>query len=250
MDNKKVENKKHMSNKKKFWVGMSALAAVGAITATVAYFSSVHEFNKDTFSTHEYSISTQKVLDEDAISKMVPNKSTAVQVSATNEGSVPALARVTYQTRPLTNKGTPWGNDTTTGFTDVKLEEIENWKFTLNAGTKFEQSGDSNDKAYYLTKVLTAKDTPDAMAIHLTNVTYTGNGTKGTTTTDTKSSENTPTLKTYINKYTVGQDGIELKVKIETIQATNEHGATLTNDDLGTGAKVRTAWEAIRTAQI
>lgn len=42
MDNKKVENKKHMSNKKKFWVGMSALAAVGAITATVAYFQSIH----------------------------------------------------------------------------------------------------------------------------------------------------------------------------------------------------------------
>ena len=66
--------KKKMTNKKKFWIGMSSLAAVGVITATVAYFSSWHVFQPDTLKSLGYSVSATKLLDPTAVNNVLENK--------------------------------------------------------------------------------------------------------------------------------------------------------------------------------
>ena len=249
MDNKKVENKKQMSNKKKFWVGMSALAAVGAITATVAWFTANQTFNSPNYASNGYSVSFQHVFDTDTdkLQNAQPGQSFDETVAATNEGDNPVLVRITY------NKIVD--GETTEGV-DVE-NDLYPWAAyvdTANFGQKKTDDGQvGDDKAFYYTKPLKQGET----ATHLKKVMlHPGYGQEdGDITKKEQQTSDGTTWQDGVLDNSCGDKVIfstpdlsfQLVAKIETIQATNGNGVTL--DDFNSVDAAKTAWEALLFGQ-
>lgn len=234
MDNKKVENKKQMSNKKKFWVGMSALAAVGVITATVAYFTASHDFSP-AYTATGYSVSFQNVFDPENNNNLHPGQTIKEEIGATNNNDNPVLIKVTY------DKVGAFGID------------LENDIAPLIATIDEDNFERGTDGSYYYKTTLAKGQT----ATHLKEITLdsafgssedmvTEKTAYKTDSTDWVEGESEPE-GAIGNQYTYSTDdtNFQISAKIETIQATKPDGTTLTNEDLGTGAKVKDAWEAL-----
>lgn len=244
MDNKKVENKKQMSNKKKFWVGMSALAAVGAITATVAWFTANQTFNSPNYASKGYSVSFQHVFDTDTakLQNAQPGQSFDETVAATNEGENPVLVRITY------NKIVD--GETTEGV-DVE-NDLYPWAATVdmaNFGQKKTDGHVGDDKAFYYTKPLNKGET----ATHLSKVTLqSGYGQEAGDIT--KREQQTSDGTTWQDGTVTGAKGdkvifstpdlsFQLVAKIETIQATDKNGVTVS--DFNSVDAAQTAWKNV-----
>lgn len=236
MDNKKVENKKQMSNKKKFWVGMSALAAVGVITATVAYFTTSHEFN-NSYKNGGYSVEVRDIINEQEADKMYPGQTINTDVTVDNTGATPLLTRISYidMENPDSNGKGIELSQYPTATTLLKLTAGGNGsnKFVYN----------STDGCYYYQGVLT--NTTDPVQ-HLDSVTYQGNAISGTDAeyvTDYKTAKDADTWGdgegldyTFGTRNTANFNSVErqyiFQAKVETVQATDENGDLLTDGDL------------------
>lgn len=250
--------KKKMTNKKKFWIGMSSLAAVGVITATVAYFSSTHEFLPDTLKTKNYNVTTEKLLDTAEAQKMTPNKALNAEVKVTNNGDIPILARITYywtgDIAMLDSDGeirTGTTENTAINLGSNSLKGL-GWNFDVTNNFECGKDSDGND-VYYYKGVIAG----EGVAQHLKSITYKGQGGVKTddysTTTDgtnwSKTIAEGASLKGEKYEYTLSNNAT-LKVKVETIQATDEDGNVLNEnslkeegEDVVTVNAVKRAWD-------
>lgn len=249
MDNKKVENKKHMSNKKKFWVGMSALAAVGAITATVAYFQTNHGF-ANSYISPNYSVTVKQVFDQAEASDAFPGKTIDTNISVENNGSAPVLARITYVAGSSDGGEISW-RDGETGM-DLENNLAKGWTAGFNTGTKFER--DTTDGSYYYVGVLDEKE----IAAHLKSLTleknaYDGNNTSESniyfTGTEWKGElGDGETQKGSGKTFDAGTNPMYIKAVVETVQATGIDGKRLTDKDITNLATAKEKWQAIKSA--
>lgn len=243
MDNKKVENKKHMSNKKKFWVGMSALAAVGAITATVAWFTASKDLSSE-YTATGYSVSFQGVFDPENNSNLHPGQTIKEEIGATNNKDNPVLIRVTYSKVGGTEEGT----GTTNGI-NIK-SDIAPLSATIDED-KFERG---TDGSYYYKTTLAKGQT----ATHLKAITLdSAFGSSGDMVTETTADTTDGThwvpkepgqpgqAGAIGNQFTYSTDDTNfgISAKIETIQATKPDGTSL--GELGSAEAVKTAWDKL-----
>lgn len=264
MDNKKVENKKHMSNKKKFWVGMSALAAVGVITATVAYFSSFDQFTNE-YSNKSYSVQVQDVIDTDKAKTMTPGETVNTDVTVKNLGKTPIITRIKY-IRSGYNSDTdeitwPEGGASAKGVELPSKADGGNYElYTLLNTDKFLYN--DTDGYYYCNQILDE----NAALQHLDAFTYDvslggeGNGEPSATTQypseigennlpsawsndaqkyEGNSKYGTGSVTTY-KRFPSGVIAV-----IETIQATDEKGKKLTIQSDVTAATLAGYWTAL-----
>lgn len=256
MENKKVENKKQMSNKKKFWVGMSALAAVGVITATVAYFTTWHSFDNP-FKIAKTSVTISELYDTEAASHVVPGETIPADVSICNNSTdtVPIMARIKYVQKTDGKDFNNWSSDDfvnapglnlTTYFGDSSLWQAN---FSESDVSGFEQvPGAAADGFYYYKGVIN----PEETVHHLESLTLkttatptntstenytegtgwsTGDGLLGNGVSGARKTEKT--VDTY--------DG-EIYVYVETTQATDGAGNMLTSDDINSAGAAKEAW--------
>lgn len=236
MDNKKVENKKQMSNKKKFWVGMSALAAVGAITATVAWFTAIRDFSPE-YTAKGYSVSFQEVFDPKNNSNLHPGQTIKEEIGATNNNDNPVLIRVTY--------GKIEGLEETK---NINIEtDIDPLSATIDT-TNFKKGANN---VYYYKKPLAKGET----ATHLKEITLQNTfGSSEDMVTETTADTTNGTHWVQKEPDQPGQAGaignqftystndtiFQINAKIETIQATKPDGTTLDAD-----VDVETAWNQL-----
>ena len=236
MDNKKVENKKQMSNKKKFWVGMSALAAVGAITATVAWFTAIQDFSPE-YTATGYSVSFQGVFDPENNRNLHPGQTIKEEIGATNNKDNPVLIRVTY--------GKMEGLEETK---NINIEtDIDPLSATIDT-TNFKKGANN---VYYYKKPLAKGET----ATHLKEITLQntfGSSEEMVTKTTADTTDGThwvpkepgqPGQAGAIGNqctYSTNDTNFQITAKIETIQATKPDGTTLDAD-----VDVETAWNQL-----
>ena len=257
MDNKKVENKKQMSNKKKFWVGMAALAAVGIITTTVAWFTSSHQFTNK-FNVAQTSITVTQLLNREKALKMVPGRQENLDIRVKNTSTEePMLARIRY-----VNVGE---NDTETSLAgadlakkagiEITAAKDKDYLFTPVDGNKFTYN--SADGWYYYVGVI-PKDTE---VQHLDYVTLstdfvgTGNNTYSTTT-DENLDPNNPDKSTWNQlqgptpddatgfRATLNSGNLvsNIAAVVETTQATTADGETIDESAIGNLDAAVKAW--------
>lgn len=219
---------------------MSALAAVGAITATVAWFTANQTFNSPNYASKGYSVSFQHVFDTDTakLQNAQPGQSFDETVAATNEGDNPVLVRITY------NKIV---NNVTTEGVDVE-NDLYPWVATVDTAN-FGQNQTGDDKAFYYTKPLNKGE----IATHLKKVMLHpgyGQGDGDITKKEQQTSDGT----TWQDGTVTGAKGdkvifstpdlsFQLVAKIETIQATNKNGVTLS--DFNSVEDAQAAWETL-----
>ncbi|MGN1043875.1 MAG: hypothetical protein ACI4PR_03635 [Acutalibacteraceae bacterium] len=226
--------KKKMTNKKKFWIGMSSLAAIGAITATVAYFSSVHVFNPDTLKSLGYSVSATKLLDSAAIQDMSSDRKVNADVMVKNEGNGPILARITYY----------WQSTLTDEAAAIELDnnDLTDKGWTFNANSSFLKG---SDKSYYYKGII-----GEGLEVqHLDEISYSGSKNYGGDTKYTTNNGSTwvdevvGTVNGEKKTYYFGESKTGyLTVVVETVQATDASGAALTVPESATAETLRGYW--------
>lgn len=227
--------KKKMTNKKKFWIGMSSLAAVGIITATVAYFSSVHVFENDTLKSLGYGVKVTKLLDSGAIQDMASDRRVNADVTVENTGDGPILTRITYY----------WQNNLSDMPTAIDLGSNyltnNGWTFTVT-GANFVKG---NDNSYYYKGIIEKNGTVQ----HLDEISYSGaesysGSTKYTDKSNPTTEEDWKSVDELVSSskgerqtYSFGSptEGY-LTVVVETIQATKADGAALNSEDINAGS--------------
>lgn len=267
--------KKKMTNKKKFWIGMSSLAAVGVITATVAYFSSQHRYSNQ-FKNQEYKVTTTQVFDRESAQSMVPGQIESLDINVTNKGDTPVLARIKYVSLSDDElKAKNWDTDKDgfveqtelpinafDDYTGINIQGTfggmygEDFQGIVAEGTNFEKG----DDGYYYYKGILRKN---GEAHHLGGIKLLANGTLSHATGDTpeyntdgsenwiedKGGVSNSTIKKYRITSTSGTATCNLFAVIETIQATNETGAELEASNLTDVTSVATAWSALTNPQ-
>lgn len=231
MDNKKVENKKQMSNKKKFWVGMSALAAVGIITATVAYFQSIHPYDPNSYQTRDYSVETQNIIDEDTAATLYSGQTVNTDVTVENKGEVPILTRIAYydSNKAVSESNPAKGEELLTSYPTNDVP----YTFHLDESTKDKFLYNSADGCYYYKGVLT---NTDGVVKHLDSVTCTSANADANISSSHKFLQGDDTWgdntarrgSKQVTEFT-GKD-FSMKVVIETVQATDTDGNPLKSD--------------------
>lgn len=273
MDNKKVENKKHMSNKKKFWLGMSALAAVGVITGTVAYFSTTNKFENNQYNTKNYTVEVRDIIDTEKSKSMMPGETVNTDVIVKNTGDIPVLTRIKYlKATEFDAQGNPtkWNEDDSVGL-DLSSNSGEEGQdvYTVENSDKFlydkgAEGTTGSQGYYYCTSILGT----GAEIKHLDAFTYSGAvGNNEDTSTETtqypsevgenkipstwsgdeqyKENSKYGTQKTTTYK----QFPSGLKVIVETIQATKKDGTPLTAEDVDTLDEVQAIWKTLTGEQ-
>lgn len=240
--------KKKMTNKKKFWIGMSSLAAIGVITATVAYFWSTHTFDSDTIKSLGYSVYATKVLDTTAAKNMISGQTLDADVKVANKGATPILARITYTWKDGSETYKD-GKAIKIDGEDASLKDL-GFTFTLDkdSGSEFEYA----DGVYYYKGKIETSGEGDTHApnecTHLKSITYNdvvgteGDDHEGTLTDPAKTPDGESIANSKQITYTVDGASGELTVKVETIQATKSDGTELNGNDLTTAVKVANAW--------
>lgn len=256
---KREQAKKPMSNKKKFWVGMSALAAVGAITATVAYFSSSDQFTNE-YSNKSYSVQVQDVIDTEKAKTMTPGETVNTDVTVKNLGKTPIITRIKY-IRAGYNADTdeitwPEGGASATGVELPSTTAGGNYElYTLLNTDKFLYN--ETDGYYYCKQILDE----NASLQHLDKFTYdnsvgkNGGGSKTTSQYPSEVGENNiPSTWAEDGQYkqygtqkttTYKQFPSGVMAVIETIQATDKDGNDLTIQGEVTAANLADYWKAL-----
>lgn len=251
MDNKKVENKKHMSNKKKFWVGMAALAAVGVITTTVAWFTSSHQFTNK-FNVAKTGIIVTQLLDRTKALKMVPGRKENLDIKVKNTSTEePMLARIKYvhvdENTTEANLGTNLAQEV-----GLDVEGFEqDYLFTAVDGNKFTYN--SADGWYYYVGVIPA----GSEVQHLDYVTLStdfvglGNNKYSTTTVENPTTDNDWTdwtgapldnIKGFRSTLNSVDYVSNIAAVVETTQATYSDGTTLGDNYVDSVGAAKEAW--------
>lgn len=239
--------------KSKTFLAWLALGVGALIISTMAYFYSSHSFDPNTFRAAKYSVTTQELLDESAAQNLEIGQEIPAEISVTNNGEVPIMVRMQFLI-----DGTP---------ADVRYpKNTPGWKFNMASYTEgnylayIEEQG-----TLYDIQVIPPKSGETATTCkYLKSITYLGSDNikseetseytsdesvwdKSDPSTATWSETEPTTGKTGKKKTYKASKGMNLKVKIETIQATDENGKEIT---IQTGDSSRTMlayWNALLT---
>lgn len=237
--------------KSKTFLAWLALGVGALIISTMAYFYSSHSFGPNTFRAAKYSVTTQELLDESAAQNLEIGQEIPAEISVTNNGEVPIMVRMQFLI-----DGTA---------ADVRdSANTPGWKFNMAPYTE------GNYLAYikeqgtlYDIQVIPPKSGETATTCkYLKSITYLGSDNIKSEETSEYTSDNSdwnkndpstatwdkaePTTgKTGEKKTYKASKGMNLKVKIETLQATNTQGKEIT---IQTGDSSRTMlayWNAL-----
>lgn len=235
--------------KSKTFLAWLALGVGALIISTMAYFYSSHSFGPNTFRVAKYSVTTQELLDESAAQNLEFGQEIPAEISVTNNGEVPIMVRMQFLI-----------DDKPADVRDSK--NTPGWQFNMATGAEGNQLAYIPEEGtLYDIQVIPPKSGETATTCkYLKSITYLGDGTSQTTsgyTTDKSDwSTTSPSTATWDKaEPTTGKTGekktyssnmsMNLKVKIETIQATDENGKEIT---IQTGDSSRTMldyWNAL-----
>lgn len=235
--------------KSKTFLAWLALGVGALIISTMAYFYSSHSFGPNTFRAAKYSVTTQELLDESAAQNLEIGQEIPAEISVTNNGEVPIMVRMQFL---IDNKPA-----------DVRYSKnTPGWQFNMATVAEGNQLGYIKDEGtLYDIQVIPPKSGETATTFkYLKSITYLGDGTSQTTsgyTTDKSDWSTTspstatwdkaePTTgKTGEKKTYKASKGMNLKVKIETIQATDENGKEITIPDGASALNMQAYWSRL-----
>lgn len=220
--------------KSKTFLAWLALGVGALIISTMAYFYSSHSFGSNTFRAAKYSVTTQELLDESAAQNLEIGQEIPAEISVTNNGEVPIMVRMQFLI-----DGTP---------ADVRYpKNTPGWKFNMASYTEGNYLGYIEEQGtLYDIQVIPPKSGETATTCkYLKSITYLGSDNikseetseytsdesvwdKNDPSTATWSETEPTTGKTGEKKSYKASKGMNLKVKIETIQATDENGKEVT----------------------
>lgn len=245
MDNKKVENKKQMSNKKKFWIGMSSLAAIGIITATIAYFQASHEF-KNEFVASSYNVTIQQIFDKEAASRMFPGQTVEADVSVKNNATSPILARVKYVPGIVEDGNIKWSENETVSLDNLGDAWTASYSETFSRVSENPDTNNKDDGYYYYTGVLgEGEEAHHLKSLTLKSTIYNKDGkTEYYNGEDWIQEE---TKKGERKTVGTGDALVYFKAVVETIQATNKDGTELIMGDTPSAKDIQGAWTTLTT---
>lgn len=206
-----------MKNKKPI-IALGALAVLGLIGGTIAYFTSEATFD-NVFTTAVYKTKSTEVFN--APDNWLPGETITKTVTTTNEGSIPVAVRVSTSekwtlengnevTFPLTIDGTEYY---TNGSRDLVTLD-----YNASKGTKWLESSDTSDKHLYYYKKLAAGASTETS--FLDSVTLNANvATDTQCTTNGAVGEGTVTKTCTTGIKGLGKATYTLTVTVETVQA-------------------------------
>ena len=220
--------------KSKTFLAWLALGVGALIISTMAYFYSSHSFGPNTFRAAKYSVTTQELLDESAAQNLEIGQEIPAEISVTNNGEVPIMVRMQFLI-----DGTP---------ADVRYpKNTPGWKFNMASYTEGNYLGYIEEQGtLYDIQVIPPKSGETATTCkYLKSITYLGSDNikseetseytsdnsvwnKNDPSTATWSETEPTTGKTGEKKTYASNSNMNLKVKIETIQATDENGKEVT----------------------
>lgn len=219
----------------------------------MAYFYSSHSFDPNTFRAAKYSVTTQELLDESAAQNLEIGQEIPAEISVTNNGEVPIMVRMQFLI-----DGTA---------ADVgKSANTPGWKFNMATSAEGNRLGYIKDEeTLYDIQVIPPKSGETATTCkYLKSITYLGSDNiKSEETSEYTSdksvwnnndpstatwSETEPTTgKTGKKKTYKASKGMNLKVKIETIQATTAWGKEITIPDGAGAVYMQKCWNVLLT---
>ncbi len=240
-------------NKTKNFLAWLILGVSILIIGTMAYFSSSHSFGPNVFKAAKYSVTTQELLDESAAQNLEIGQEIPAEISVTNNGEVPIMVRMQFLI-----DGTA---------ADVgKSANTPGWKFNMATSAEGNRLGYIKDEeTLYDIQVIPPKSGETATTCkYLKSITYLGSDNiKSEETSEYTSdksvwnnndpstatwSETEPTTgKTGKKKTYKASKGMNLKVKIETIQATTAWGKEITIPDGAGAVYMQKCWNVLLT---
>lgn len=201
-----MKHEKQMSDKKRFWLGMTGCAMVGFLAYALPYFSSTQTFNNEyRTKSLNYNIEVHDIINRNKSMKLWPSVETDLNMDliVKNSGDFPVLLRIRYFSGWDTEKkqGNPDDIKYYDKVTDedenpvldkngniilqggVELNQTEGWlKFSVKNEDKFlynaykqEDLSYENDGCYYYKGILK----PGESIQHLDKVTSIPDGTSG-----------------------------------------------------------------------
>lgn len=237
--------------KSKTFLAWLALGVGALIISTMAYFYSSHSFGPNTFRAAKYSVTTQELLDESAAQNLEIGQEIPAEISVTNNGEVPIMVRMQFL---IDNKPA-----------DVRYSKnTPGWQFNMATVAEGNQLGYIKDEGtLYDIQVIPPKSGETATTFkYLKSITYLGSDnitseeTSEYTTDKSDWSTTSPstatwdkaeptTGKTGEKKTYKASKGMNLKVKIETLQATDENGKEITIPDGASALNMQAYWSRL-----
>lgn len=242
--------------KSKTFLAWLALGVGALIISTMAYFYSSHSFGPNTFRAAKYSVTTQELLDESAAQNLEIGQEIPAEISVTNNGEVPIMVRMQFliDDEPVIVRDSA---------------NTPGWKFNMATGAEGNHLGyDGDTKIFYDIQIIPPKTIDEngeekvTTCKYLKSITYLGSdnikseetseytsdksvGNKSDPSTATWSETEPTTGKTGKKKTYKASKGMNLKVKIETLQATDAQGKSLELYDGAGPLTMMRYWEAL-----
>lgn len=217
----------------------------------MAYFYSSHSFDPNTFRAAKYSVTTQELLDESAAQNLEIGQEIPAEISVTNNGEVPIMVRMQFLIDGTAADVRDSANTPGWKFNMAPYTEGNYLAYIKEQGTLYDiqvippKSGETATTCKYL-KSITYLGSDNIKSEETSE--YTSDNSdwnKNDPSTSTWSETEPTTGKTGKKKTYKASKGMNLKVKIETIQATDENGKEIT---IQTGDSSRTMlayWNAL-----
>ncbi len=213
-----------MKNKKPI-IALGALAVLGLIGGTIAYFTSEATFD-NVFTTAVYKTKSTEVFS--APDNWLPGETVTKTVTTTNEGTIPVAVRVSTSEKWTLENGTEitmphtfdMGTDVTTDDVIYNSDrDLVTLNYNASKGTKWlESSNPTTDKHLYYYKKLAAGASTETS--FLDSVTLNANvATDTKCTTDGTVGEGTVTKTCTTGIKGLGKATYTLTVTVETVQA-------------------------------
>lgn len=237
--------------KSKTFLAWLALGVGALIISTMAYFYSSHSFDPNTFRAAKYSVTTQELLDESAAQNLEIGQEIPAEISVTNNGEVPIMVRMQFLIDGTAADVRDSANTPGWKFNMAPYTEGNYLAYIKEQGTLYDiqvippKSGETATTCKYL-KSITYLGSDNIKSEETSE--YTSDNSdwnKNDPSTSTWSETEPTTGKTGKKKTYKASKGMNLKVKIETIQATDENGKEIT---IQTGDSSRTMlayWNAL-----
>lgn len=239
--------------KSKTFLAWLALGVGALIISTMAYFYSSHSFDPNTFRAAKYSVTTQELLDESAAQNLEIGQEIPTEISVTNNGEVPIMVRMQFL---IDGTAADVGDSANT----------PGWKFNMATSAEGNRLGYIKDEeTLYDIQVIPPKSGETATTCkYLKSITYLGSDNikseetseytsdnsdwnKNDPSTATWSETEPTTGKTGKKKTYKASKGMNLKVKIETIQATTAWGKEITIPDGAGAVYMQKCWNVLLT---